>query len=154
MECPPSAPSSDATRPAAHGALDVVRGERELELVRVLPDHPVHQVDLLQRGGHRRLALELGGHVDRPELAGQPARGHPRQVRVGEPDRPGQVSAAEVRAAGVAQCPGEVVMPVYQRDRREHRPRPGEVSRPGHAMDSTAAPCTRSSRRSVRACWA
>ena len=81
--------------------LYVLRGQGEFKLAGVAPDHPPHQVDLLQGGRHGRLTGQRRGHVHRPELAADPARGQPRQVGLGEADRLTQVRAIQAGAPGV-----------------------------------------------------
>ena len=68
IEWPPSMPISDAILPFLKIALDVVGRERQLERLGILAHHAMDDVDLLERGGDGRLALQLGRHVDRPEL--------------------------------------------------------------------------------------
>ena len=49
IECPPSMPMSDAILPWRCDPLDVVGRERQRERVRIARDHPVDDVDLLER---------------------------------------------------------------------------------------------------------
>ncbi len=134
--------------------LRVLRAQGEFELAWVAPDHPPHQVDLLQGGGHGRLTGQRRGHVHRPELGADPARGQPRQVGLGEADRLAQVRAVQAGAPRFAQRPGQVIVPIDQGHLAEQLARPLvrlPSVRPVHGMDSTAAPRTRSLARSARA---
>ena len=72
--------------------------QRQLQRVRVTRDQLADQVDLLEGGRHRRVALELGRDEDRPELAADAALGQPRQVGVGELDRPAMSGRPAVAA--------------------------------------------------------
>ena len=54
--------------------LHVVRRQRQLERLRVAPDHLMDGVDLLERRGHGGLARQLDRHVDGPELPTDAAR--------------------------------------------------------------------------------
>src|SRR5690606_38506224 len=55
--------------PLGAGLLQVVGGERAPQVRRVAGDQLGDDVDLLQRGADRRVAGQVGAHVDRPELA-------------------------------------------------------------------------------------
>ena len=76
--------------PRPERRVDVVRFQGQLEPVRVRRDHPVHQVDLLEDRGHRRVAREASWNVDRPELAADPAFHQARYIGVRAVDVPGQ----------------------------------------------------------------
>ena len=66
-------PMSDAIFPCLEDPLDVVGRQRQLERLGILPDHPMDDVDLLQRRRDGGLSLQLDGHVDRPELSADAA---------------------------------------------------------------------------------
>ena len=59
---------------------DVGRGRGHLEPRRIAGDHPVDDVDLLERHPDRLVALQVGRDPDRPELRADAALLHPRQV--------------------------------------------------------------------------
>ena len=80
IEWPPSMPISDAILPCLEDPLDVVGRQRQLERLRILPDHPMDDVDLLERRGDGGLSLELDRHVDGPELPADAAGLEPRDV--------------------------------------------------------------------------
>jgi hypothetical protein len=101
--------------------VDVGGGQREPEPGGVVLDHPVHEVDLLEHGGHSGVARQLGRDVDRPELAADAALDQPRYVGVGVRQPPGQVGRGQVGAVAVAELPGQVVVPVDEREAAEHR---------------------------------
>ena len=50
IEWPPSMPIIEAMRPLLEGALHVVGGEGQLEGLGPALHHPMHDVDLLERG--------------------------------------------------------------------------------------------------------
>jgi hypothetical protein len=106
--------------------LDVGRGQRELEPGRVAGDHPVHEVDLLEDGGDGGVARQRGRDEDRPELAADAALDQARDVGVGIRQPPQQVRRREVGAVMLADLPGQVVMPVDQREPAEHGAGQGE----------------------------
>ena len=58
----------------------VGRGFRHRQVGRVALDHPLDQVDLLQRRLHGFERLEPGRHPNRPELAADVAPAQPRQI--------------------------------------------------------------------------
>jgi hypothetical protein len=66
---------------ALEGPLDVVRRQREHKGVGIAVDHPMDDIDLLQRRRDSLLALIGGGYVDRPELAADATRVQPGDVR-------------------------------------------------------------------------
>jgi hypothetical protein len=74
MRSTPSEPSG------LEDALDVGRRTRQLEGVRIARDHPVHDVDLFERGRDRLLSLKRCRHVDRPELGAHAAGPEPGNV--------------------------------------------------------------------------
>ena len=98
--------------------LHVGGGQRELQGLRVGRDHPAGQVDLLEHGGDGGVPRDRGRHEDRPELGAHPAGREPGQVGVGARDRFGQVHGS----GPVAQRPGQVVVPVDQREPAQQVP--------------------------------
>ncbi len=69
----------------ASGAVDahhVASAGGQLEGVGIQLGQPVHHVDLLEDRLHRGRTGELDRHVDRPELAADPATAQPRDVGV------------------------------------------------------------------------
>ena len=99
---------------------------RQGQPLRVGPDHPVHQVDLLQHRGHRRVPGQGGGHVDRPELGADAAGGQPWQVGLGLRHRLGQAGPDRVTAERVADLPRQVVVPVDERETAQQIARRGQ----------------------------
>ncbi len=98
--------------------LHVGGGQRELQGRRIGRDHPAGQVDLLEHRGDGGVPRDRGRHEDRPELGAHPARREPGQVGVGARDRFGQV----YRSGPSAQRPGQVVVPVDQREPAQQVP--------------------------------
>ena len=103
--------------PALEDPLDVVGGQRQLEGVGVLPHHAVDDVDLFERGGDRRLALQLGGDVDRPELPADAAGSRRAMSVMMRRLRLVDVELVEVALRVLAQRPRVVVVPVDERVR-------------------------------------
>jgi hypothetical protein len=112
---------------AGEGGQHVVGAECELQVVRVAADHPVDEVDLLQRGGHRGVTLQRAGDVDRPELAADPAAPQPRQVGVRRRHGTRQVHPVQVGSEPGAQRPRQVVVAVDQRVPAQQGAGRGEV---------------------------
>ena len=99
MQWPPSAPSSEAILPAANAASTSSARHRELEAARVGGDHPVHQVDLLEDRGHRRVAGQASTGR-RPTRTGRRPRPPPGAVcrcgcRPRRPVRPAATGSSE-----------------------------------------------------------
>ena len=118
MAWPPSAPSSDATRPEAKTRSTSVAVSASSR-AGVRRDYPAGQVDLLEHRGDGCVAGQRGRDVDRPELRADAAGLQPRQVGVGTRHRLGQVH----RGTPPAQRPGQVVVPVDQREAAQQVPR-------------------------------
>ena len=148
--------------------LHVVRGQRELQRLRVARDHPAGQVDLLEHRGDRAVAgRAVPGR--RPTRTGaptppatsrgmsvcRPATGAARSTAVGSPGRwsrhfagtrapgPRPAVSGPARSPGRRDRPRQVVVPVDQREPAEHGPRLGSEScghrRPSHAASVTAS---------------
>ena len=107
----------------AMDAHDVVGGVGHLERVGVALGQPVDDVDLLEDGSRRARSGEIGGDVDRPELAAEVARlaGAPRSVCIGGSSAAGvaEVDAVEVVVDPRAVLPGDVVVAVDEGGRGE-----------------------------------
>jgi hypothetical protein len=94
-------------------ALDVVHGECQLERLRVLAHHAVHDVDLLERRRHGRRIICRD--VDRPELSADTACPEPRDVGHDRRLGPGDVELVQIAPGILSERPGVIVVPVDER---------------------------------------
>ena len=126
IEWPPSMPIIDAIRPLlkARSTSAAVRASRER--LGPAPRHAMDDVDLLERGAHRLLALHRRGHVDRPELAAEAALAQARDVGHQLRHAAGDVGLGEVarRDRAPRSAHGIVVVPVDERHLLVQRARP------------------------------
>ena len=127
MAWPPSMPSSEASRPRLHAALDVVRRERQREPVRVARDHPAGDVELLELHPRVAAVLHLAVDVDRPELRADLSPLEPREIGVLGRRRAEIVGGHVARVAlGAADLPRQVVVAVDERRGPQQRAGMGE----------------------------
>ena len=80
IEWPPSMPIIDADLACLERTFHIVCRAGQHERVRVLRDHAMDDVDLLERRAHGLLALHRGRDVDRPELPADAAGAQARDV--------------------------------------------------------------------------
>jgi hypothetical protein len=90
---------------ARESAFRVFGRQRQFQVIRVTADHPVDEIDLFERRGQSRFALQRAGHVDRPELGADPAAPEPRQVSVHRWHIGREVHLAAVEAEPLADFP-------------------------------------------------
>ncbi len=102
---------------------DVRGGRRRFEPGGVAADHPVDDVDLLDRDPDRLVPLQVGRDPHRPELRAHPTSLHPRKIGLQPGLDPRRVGLEVKRLApivvGTANLPREVVMAVDDRGFRE-----------------------------------
>jgi hypothetical protein len=112
-------PMSEAILPAFLRALDVGGRQRELQPVRVLRDHAVHDVDLLEhrRDGRSRIgAGRRRRHVHGPELAADTAGGQPREVGHDRRLRFAHVERVQIHSPLLPHLPRVIVVAVDDGD--------------------------------------
>jgi hypothetical protein len=97
-------------------ALHVGCGARKLECLRILLNHPMDDVDLLECGADRDWSLHVSGNVYGPELTADPSGTQPLYVSVELGLRHPDVELIEV-TLGVClpESPRVVVVAVYER---------------------------------------
>ena len=131
IEWPPSAPISEASLPAAVIRSHIVGGQRELQRVRVARDQLADQVDLLKRGRDGASPCSSAGtYTDQNWAPTPPLASRGRSVWVKSTGAAISVLAGS-SAAGLAQRPGQVVVPVDQREpvkQRSRRREPGGLA--------------------------
>jgi hypothetical protein len=108
-------------------ARDVVRGQREAQMVGIARDHPAGDVELLELDAGIAAVLHLPVDVDRPELRPQLAGLHPSEVGMLRRRLTDIVRGHVQRMIGGAtDLPGQIVVPVDQRRGPEQRTSVGQ----------------------------